>query len=123
MLLATINKQHRLLHINYLCKVTVPELERGYEELKSLINELPDGFILFADLGRMESLDPAGAGIIGQTMELLDHSGLERIVRLLPDPSKDIGFNILSIFHYTNRRPTVTCDTMKAALRALKLKS
>lgn len=122
MFLATINKKHRLLHVSYICRVTVPELERGYEEVKPLLQEFPDGFILFADLGRMESLDPECATIIGQTMELFERHGIERIVRLFPDPSLDIGLNILSAFHYSSRRPIVTCDTMKAAVRALQLK-
>jgi PAS domain-containing protein len=122
MFLATINKKHRLLHTSYICRVTVPDLERGYEELKTLVQEFPDGFIIFADLGRMEYMDPACANIIGQTMELFDHSGLERVVRLFPDPTLDIGLNIIAVFHYSNRRPVVTCDTMKAAIRELRLK-
>lgn len=122
MFLATINKKQRLLHVSYICKVTVSDLERGFEELKSIVKEFPDGFILFADLGRMEALDAACAPIIGQTMELFDRSGVERVVRLFPDPSLDIGLNILSAFHYSSRRPIVTCDTMKAAMRALRLK-
>ena len=121
MFLATINKKHRLLHVSYICEVTVADLERGYEDLKSIVHEFPDGFILFADLGRMKSMDPACADIIGKTMELFDKSGVERIVRLFPDPSLDIGLNILSAFHYSSRRPIATCDSMAAAVRALHL--
>ena len=122
MFLATINKSHRLLHASYICKVTVADLERGYEDLKLLVREFPDGYILFADWGRMESIDPECATIIGQTMELFDQSSMERVVRLFPDPTKDIGLNILGAFHISNQRPFVTCDNMKDAIRALRLK-
>ena len=56
MLLVTINKPHRLLHLNYIGKVTVAELDRGLEEMKSMLTEFKDGFRVLADLDRLEQL-------------------------------------------------------------------
>jgi hypothetical protein len=122
MFLATTNKVHRLIYISYIEHMTVPELERGYEELKTLVQEFPAGFQLLADLGHMESIDPACMEIIGQTMELFERSGVERVVRVMPDPSKDIGLNIISAFHYSKKTRIVTCEKMADAIRALRLK-
>jgi hypothetical protein len=42
-------------------------------------------------------------------------------VRVIPDPTKDIGFNILARFHY-RRNPRITnCETMMEAAKLLSL--
>jgi hypothetical protein len=52
---------------------------------------------------------------------LCDQKGVALVVRVVPDPTKDIGFNILSLFHYPHRPPAVTCKTMVEAARLLSL--
>jgi hypothetical protein len=54
-------------------------------------------------------------------METLERHQVGLVVRLIPDPAKDIGFNIISAFHYKNRPPTALCDTMEQAVRLLSL--
>jgi hypothetical protein len=121
MILTTINKPRRLLHISYIQTVNIADLERGYEELKSLLGEFPTGFRLLADFCCLESMDPAAVDVIGRTMELLEQHGLEIVVRVIPDPSKDIGFKIIGIFHYKNVPRIVVCETMMEAARVLGL--
>ena len=115
------NKARRLLYLNYIANVTVAELERGYQEVKVMMAEFPNGFQMLADLGRLESMDPACMEIIGQTMELMDQHGVEIVVRVIPDASKDIGLNIISIFHYPNHPRIVTCQTLVEAAQVLTL--
>jgi hypothetical protein len=121
MFLATTNKPQRLLHLSYIAHVSMAELDRGHEELKGLLMEFPTGFRLLADLGRLDSIDLGAVEIIGKTMELLEQHGLELIVRVIPDPSKDIGFKIIGIFHYKKLPRIITCETMEEAARALGL--
>lgn len=121
MFLATTNKTRRLLHLSYIHNVTVAELERGYQEVVALLADFPDGFQMLADFGRLESMDIACAEIIGRTMEMLEQHGVEMVVRVIPDSSKDIGLNIISIFHYQNQPRIVTCQTMLEAARVLEL--
>jgi hypothetical protein len=119
MFLATTNKTRRLLYLSYVDLVTVAELERGYAEVVALLADFPAGFQTLADMSRMESMEVACAEILGQTMELLEQQGVEMVVRVIPDSSKDIGLNIISIFHYQNQPRIVTCQTMSEAARAL----
>jgi hypothetical protein len=86
-----------------------------------LLADLPDGFRMLADLSGLEFMDVACADIIGKTMELMDRHGVAMVVRVIPDPAKDIGLNIISIFHYPNRPRIVTCQTMAEAGRLLEL--
>jgi hypothetical protein len=54
-------------------------------------------------------------------MELMDQHGVEIVVRVIPDSAKDIGLNIISIFHYPNRPRIVTCQTLTEAAQVLAL--
>jgi hypothetical protein len=54
-------------------------------------------------------------------MELLDRHGVELVVRVISDPTKDIGLSILTVFHYRNPPRTVICKTMEEAARVLSL--
>jgi hypothetical protein len=121
MFLATTNKARRLLYLNYIHTVSVGELERGYQEVEGLLTDFAGGFRMLADLGRLEFMDVACADIVGKTMELMDRHGVEMVVRVIPDPAKDIGLNIISIFHYPNRPRIVTCETMAEAAQVLEL--
>ena len=119
MFLATTNQAWRLLHLSYIEKVTVAELERGYSEVLALLAEFPGGFRMLADLDRLEFMDVACADILGKTMELMDQRGVELVVRVIPDPSKDIGLKIIGIFHYSKKVRIVTCETMVEAAKVL----
>ena len=115
------NKAKRLLYVSYIGKVRRDELKRALEEVGALLADLPAGFRLLTDLERLESMDPAGMTEIGKIMEKLSRNGMELVVRVIPDPSKDIGLNILSIFHYGRRIRVVTCENMAEAAKALTL--
>ena len=107
--------------MSYIGEVRRDELKRALEEVGALLADLPAGFRLLTDLERLESMDPAGLTEIGKLMEMCSKKGMELVVRAIPDPSKDIGLNILSIFHYGRRIRTVTCRNMVEAAKALSL--
>lgn len=48
-------------------------------------------------------------------MELLGRHGVSKVARVIPDPGRDIGFNILSIFHYSRSVKIHTCPTREEA--------
>jgi len=62
----------------------------------------------------------AAAPEIGKVMEALESHSVNLIIRVLPDPTKDIGMNILSRFHYENPPRTATCRNMAEAIRAME---
>ncbi len=121
MFLATINKPRQLAYFCYMGRVGLEDLQRDTSNLAAVLAELSPGFKLFADFSRLESMDIACVPEIGKAMELLESLQVGLIVRLLPDPTKDIGFNIISAFHYKNRPQTATCETVEEAVRLLSL--
>jgi len=121
MFLLTVNKPRQLIYFSYIGHVGVEDLQRQSGDLGSLLAELPAGFRLLADLSRLESMDIDCVPEIGKVMELLERHQVGLIVRVVPDPGKDIGFNIIAAFHYKNRPHTATCETMEQAARLLSL--
>jgi hypothetical protein len=121
MVLITANKHHRLLFWNYVQRVSPAELVGVQAELKVILADMPPGVRLLADLSQVEFMDPDCAAEMGRAMDLLDQHGVSLIVRVIPDPSKDIGLSILSVFHYPHQPRTITCDCLAEALRELKL--
>ena len=121
MFLVTANKPKQLLLLSYFQRVKPEELRRGVEDIKALLVDLKPGFRVLADFGRLESMDFACTAEIGRMMELVDQSGVGLLVRVIPDPSKDIGLDIMSLFHYRHRPQMVTCKNIAEAFKKLSL--
>ena len=122
MFLVTINKPKELLYLGFIARVRLEEMQQARPNAESLLVELSPGFRLLADLERLESIDANCIPEIGKFMELGDQSGVGMIVRVIPDPMKDIGLNIMSRFHYRKTHPRmVTCKSMVEAAELLSL--
>jgi hypothetical protein len=121
MFLVTSNKHQRLLCLNFVQRVLPAELESARSELTALLADLPPGIRVLADLSQLEIMDPECAVEIGRVMDLLNQHGVSLIVRVIPDTSKDIGLNILMIFHYSHQPRVINCQNMAEALQKLSL--
>ena len=121
MFLATVSKPKQLLYLHFIQHVGVEELERGLADVETLLNDLTSGFRLLTDLRGLDSMDVDCARVIGKVMERCEQKGVGLVVRVIPDPTKDIGMNILSLFHYRHHPRTVTCDNMVEAAERLGL--
>ncbi len=121
MFLATVNKPKQLLYLSYAQHVNVEDLERGLPDVVALLAELNSGFRLVADLSRMDSMDVDCTEVIGRVMAMCEQKGVALVVRVIPDPAKDIGMNILTLFHYHHRPRFLTCSTLAEAAERLSL--
>src|SRR5262249_8731989 len=109
----------KLLIMTFSQRVVPDELEKANVKLPALLDQLQPGFRLLSDLSELESMDPASLTQIKSSMDTLNQRGVSMVVRVIPDPSKDIGLNILSLFHYRRGIRIVTCETMAEAKAVL----
>ncbi|HLZ55291.1 MAG TPA: hypothetical protein VKS19_12485, partial [Verrucomicrobiae bacterium] len=109
------------LCVSYIGQVRPEEFRQGREDLKAQLQELSAGFRLLADFTLLESMDLDCEPELGRMMELIGQAGVASVARVIPDPSKDIGMNILTAFHYPHRLRVVTCKNLMEAARALGL--
>ncbi len=109
----------QLLTISFAQRVPAEEARNCAEEVRRRLAQLPPGFRLLTDLSGLDSMDPHCAPHIKRTMDLCNAHGVSKVVRVIPDPRKDIGLNIMSLFHYRRATRLVTCKTMEEAIAAL----
>ena len=118
--MATSNKARQLLYTSYIRRVRAEEVRAGREETRTLIHELRPGFCSLVDLTQFESMDADAVPELTKIMDLLAESGVGTVVRVIPDPSKDIGLKILSMFHYPRELKVFTCESMAEAAKYLE---
>jgi hypothetical protein len=116
-----VDRAKKLLRIAFSGDVGVEEARRCGEQAASLLAGLGQGFRLLTDLSGLESMEVDCAPQIERLMDLCNQHGVETVVRIIPDPHKDIGLNIMSLFHYRRGVRIVTCESVVEAERALAL--
>ena len=121
MLLVTSNKTKQLLYLSFIGMVRPAEFQNRREELATQLAGLAPGFHSLVDLTHLEFMGLECMAELGRQMELIGKSGVSLVVRVIPDPSKDIGMNILTIFHYPQQLQVVTCQNLAEAVKALNL--
>jgi hypothetical protein len=108
-----------LLTMTYCGHVVPSDFDRAMGDLQAALAHLPPGFRLLTDLGGLESMDYACAPLIDTVMDLTNARGVSEVIRIVPDPRKDIGFQVMSYFHYGPGVNIVTVETVAEAERAL----
>jgi len=121
MVLVTSNKIKQLLFFTFAGRVEVDQILQSHNDTATIIADLAPGFRVLADLTSLDSMSVDCAPEIAKIMELCAKGGVKLIVRIIPDPSKDIGFSILSRFHYRTKPRTIVCQTLSEAEKHLSL--
>jgi hypothetical protein len=119
MILVETDLGRNLLTVTYCGDVGPGDFGPAMGKLEVGLAELKPGFRLLTDLGGLESMDYACAPLIDKVMDLIDCRGVSEVIRIVPDPRKDIGFQVMSYFHYGPQVNIVTCETVEEAQRAL----
>jgi hypothetical protein len=109
------NLPKKLLEIRYGGVVQAEETEKGLEQLRATLTRLEIGFRVLVDLTALELMDVKCAPFVEKAMDLCNEKGASMVVRVIPDPQRDIGMAIMSIFHYRGDVRIVTCQTLAEA--------
>lgn len=78
------------------------------------------GFTVVTDLTELERMEPDCVPHLTKLMDLFLAAGVAKVVRVIPDPKRDIGFNLLSLTHYRGRVSIATFGTRAEAEVALE---
>ena len=109
----------RLLNVSYTRDVGPEEARSCFEKVQTLLADMQPDFRLLADFTQLESMSPSCSPYMEKIMDLCGEKGVALVVRVVPDPHKDIGCNIMSLFHYTRDVLIVTCSNLDEAASAL----
>jgi hypothetical protein len=119
MIFASVDNSGHVLTITYGRRVGRAETRAALRTLEELAPRLKPGFILLSDLTMLDSMEEDCAEDIGAMAEVLDRHGIATIVRVIPDPTKDIGLNIISMFHFHLPVKVHTRDNLAEAISLL----
>ena len=92
------------------------EMKRCRLDVEESVANLCPGFTVFTDLSGLDRMDFDCTPEIRALMDLLMENGVGRAIRVVPDPGKDIGFSILSFFHYGSNVEIQTFDSLPEAI-------
>jgi hypothetical protein len=114
-----LDQSKRLLVITGAQRVTAEQARQAAQQVRELLQDIAPGFRLLADYRWLESMDPATARHVAEIMDALAQKQVASVTRVIPDPHKDIGLNILSQFHYGPEIRISTFQTLADALQSL----
>ncbi|HVS52867.1 MAG TPA: hypothetical protein VHD62_10985 [Opitutaceae bacterium] len=113
------DEKRNLLEIRFAGRVTAADFDAAEAGTRALLEKLRPGFTVLTDLTALATMDLDCVAPLTKMMDLFKASGVRTAVRVISDPEKDIGFNILAITHYRRGVKVITCATRAEAERAL----
>ena len=114
-----LDRSKRLLVISALQRVTAEEAKLASRRVRELVRDIDPGFRVLADFRWLDSMDSAAARHVAEIMDALAEKGVASVARVMPDPHKDIGLNILSQFHYGPEIKIATFETLADAMQSI----
>ena len=114
-----LDQSKRLSVISAAQRVPAEHARQAAQQVRKLLQDVAPGFRVLADYRWLESMDPASARHVAEIMDAIAQKQVASVTRVMPDPHKDIGLNILSQFHYGPEIQITTFQTLADALQSL----
>ena len=105
--------------MSYSHHVVADEMQRCLGTVRDLLSTMKPGFLLLTDLSSLDSMDTGCAPYVAEIMDLCTAQEVDTVIRVVPDPQKDIGYNLLSHFHYDPAVKPRTYDNLADAIKSL----
>ena len=109
----------QILTIGYIDQVVPDQVELCRRTIRDEMQHLRPGFALLVDLTNLKSMDAECAESLGAMLELCSSREMAFAVWVVPDPSKDIGMNLIARFHCWQPVRTHTCSNLAEAMKCL----
>jgi len=119
MFVVEIDSSRRFVVISVAGHVTAEEARDTAQRVREVLVDAEPGFVALADFRWLDSMATGAAEFIAQIMDAFAAKKVSAVVRVVPDPHKDIGLNILSHFHYGPDIKLMTFETLADAVQSL----
>lgn len=109
----------KVVRVHFQGTVLPTQLKTQVRNVQDDVQRLGPGFVLITDLTGLESMDLDCVAHLTRMMDVCLAAGVAKVIRIIPDPTKDIGLNLLSQVHYRGRVPTAIFETQAEADKEL----
>ncbi|HEV7401428.1 MAG TPA: hypothetical protein VGO11_00815 [Chthoniobacteraceae bacterium] len=116
---ASADESGRILTMSYSHHVGAAEMRCCLGTVRDLLTNLQPGFLLLTDLSGLDSMETDCAPYMAEIMDLCNAKEIKTVLRVVPDPSKDIGYSLISLFHDDPKVDTRTYDNLASAIESL----
>ena len=114
-----LDRSKRLLVISAAQRVTAEQAKQAAKQVRELLQDVAPGLRVLADFRWLESMDSGTARHVADMMDALTGKQVASVTRVISDPHKDIGLNILSQFHYGPEIQITTFERLADAVQSL----
>ena len=83
--------------------IDAAQAQEALADLERVLPKGGEGFTLLVDYAAVDTMEPAVEAVVVKTMDFCNARGVTEVLRVLPDPAADLGFDILSREHYSKR--------------------
>jgi hypothetical protein len=101
--------------VEFAGNVDAAQAERAFLDLERVLAKVEKGFKLMTDFSAVATMEPDVEAEVLKGMDLFNAKGVSEVIRVIPDPDLAIGFNMLSLFHYSRRVQFHTVRTREEA--------
>jgi hypothetical protein len=119
MFVVEIDSTKRFVVISVAGQVAADEVRDAAKRVREILENVTPGFVALADFRWLDSMESAAAPFVAEIMDSLAEKKVSAVVRVVPDPHKDIGLNILSQFHYGPDIKLMTFETLADAVTSI----
>jgi hypothetical protein len=109
----------QLLVLSIAGTVSVDESRETVTRVRERLDAMAPGFVALIDFRWLDSMSAGAAPFVAEIMDAFVARKVSAVVRVMPDPHRDIGLNILSKFHYGPEVRLMTFETLADAIQAL----
>ena len=120
------DSEHNTVIVEFKGNIDAVQAEQFFPDIEKVIPKHGKGFKLMTDFSSVEDMDLAVQRGIKKAMKLFTARGVTEILRVLPNPDMEIGFNIMSASHYSKEIEIHTFhsrEEAQARLRSEKISS
>ena len=113
------DKSKRLIVISAVGHVTEEEVKQAARQVREIVKDIAPGFRVLSDFRWLDSMQASASKHVAEIMDAVAAKQVGLVARVIPDPRKDIGLNILSQFHYGPEIQTANFATLADAVQSL----
>lgn len=112
--------EHNTVIIEFEGNIDAAQAKQFFSDLEKVLPKPGKGFKLLTDFSSVQTMELAVKDEIKKAMGLFNAQGVTEILRVLPNPDLDIGFNIMSRSHYSKEVKVLTLRSRKEAEERLR---
>ena len=113
------DKSKRLIVISAVGHVTTGEVKEAAQKVREIVKDTAPGFRVLTDFRWLDSMQASASRYVAEIMDAIAAKQVSLVARVIPDPRKDIGLNILSQFHFGPEIQITNFEALADAVQSL----